>query len=181
MKIKIYLAIVLIAVVIASGCLNKDVATNKYPSVSKIGVKFEDYRLNFAPANNINSAYGSLQIKNDNDYNIVVKLKCDTSGVPNIGCEETTQGEAAHWEVTEIEGRKIDGDIIQPHENKLLSFKVYATSYPISTGNFMLKVRVFVDDKCPYYIIGKDGYSSTCSSEQNDYLIDESPVYLTIN
>lgn len=143
-----------------------DIASNKYTSASKINVKFEEYKLSLIMPKNIYSAYGSLQVKNDNDYYVVVKIQCDTKGIPNIGCEQAY----FRREVIEIEGRKIDGDIIQPHENKLLSFLVYAEDYPVSTGNYVLKLSVYANNLCP----------PPCSSEQNNVLLEEAPVYLTI-
>jgi len=172
-----FMCLIIVIVVIFAGCVQSK-QTNKYPSVSKININFEEYKLNFAPAKNINSAFGSLHVKNDNDYYIIVKLKCVTNGVPNIGCEQT-YSESTRWEAIEIEGRKIDGDIVQPHENKLLSFKVYAKDYPISTGNFMLKLNLFADRTCPYELVDTIDQTS-CSSEQNDYLLGDTPIYLTI-
>jgi hypothetical protein len=158
-----------------AGCLETQ---QKYPSVSKISIKFEEYKFNFAPAQNINSAFGSLHVKNDNDVYIVVKLNCVTNDVHNVGCEQVSSENTVE-RITEIEGRKIDGDIIQPHENKLLSFKVYATDNPIRTGNFMLKLNLFADRKCPYEL--KDTIDKgACSSEQNDALLGDTPIYLTI-
>lgn len=173
----IFIVFLIVVVMFFAGCVQTQ-QTKKYPSVSKISINFEEYKLNFEPAKNINSAFGSLHVKNDNDYYVVVKLKCVTNGVPNIGCEQVSS-ESTEWKAIEIEGRQIDGDIIQPHENKLLSFKVYAKDYPISTGNFMLKLNLFADRKCPYELIDTTDQTA-CSSEQNDYLLGDTPIYLTI-